>query len=340
MKSHMQVIKPSQIARLRTLPKAEIHVHLEGTFSPDLLEKWATEAKVPMPRPKARLFEFEGLADFLGFLDWACHLAGTKQRLSELCYDFAQRLQQDGTGYADIIVNPTHWTAWKGRLPEMINAMDEGFGRAEAEGLPPVGICISLLRTQSEQEATDLVELLAKLVHPRVVALSVDGNEAAAGRTAPKFAAAFKLAHEKGLKTTVHAGESSDADGVWDAIEVLRADRIDHGVRAINDLAVVKLLVNSQIPIGICPSSNIVLKVYPTLADHPIERLRQAGVRISINTDDPSLLGASLPNEYALCQNQFGWHDDVIKEIARTSIEASFAPAPLKMQLLTQLKAW
>ena len=92
MKSHMQVIKPSQIARLRTLPKAEIHVHLEGTFSPDLLEKWATEAKVPMPRPKARLFEFEGLADFLGFLDWACHLAGSKQRLSELCHNFAQRL--------------------------------------------------------------------------------------------------------------------------------------------------------------------------------------------------------------------------------------------------------
>ena len=336
----MQDISPAQIARLRTLPKAEIHVHLEGTFSPDLLEKWATEANVPMPRPKARLFEFGGLADFLEFLDWACHLAGTKQRLSELCYDFARRLQQDGTGYADIIVNPTHWTAWKRRLPEMLNAMDEGFSRAEAEGLPPVGICISLLRTQSAQEAIDLVESLAKLAHPRVVALSVDGNEAATGRTAPKFADAFELAHERGLKTTVHAGESSDADGVWDAIEVLRADRIDHGVRAINDPAVVKLLVDKQIPIGICPSSNIVLKVYPTLADHPIERLRQAGVRISINTDDPSLLGASLAHEYALCQNQFAWGDEVIKEIARTSIEASFAPTQLKMQMLAKLEAW
>ena len=237
------------------------------------------------------------VVDFECSCDRPSHLAGTKQRLAELCYDFARRLQQDGTGYADIIVNPTHWTAWKRRLPEMLNAMDEGFSRAEAEGLPPVGICISLLRTQSAQEAIDLVESLAKLAHPRVVALSVDGNEAATGRTAPKFADAFELAHERGLKTTVHAGESSDADGVWDAIEVLRADRIDHGVRAINDPAVVKLLVDKQIPIGICPSSNIVLKVYPTLADHPIERLRQAGVRISINTDDPSLLGASLAHE-------------------------------------------
>ena len=142
----------------------------------------------------------------------------------------------------------------------MINAMDEGFSRAESEGLPPVGICISLLRTQSEQEAIDLVKLLVKLAHPRVVALSVDGNEAATGRAAPKFADAFELAHVMGLKTTVHAGESSDADWVWDAIEVLRADRIDHGVRAINDLAVVKLLVDKQLPIGVCPSSNIVLK--------------------------------------------------------------------------------
>ena len=97
---------------LRSLPKAEVHVHLEGCFEPETLEQWAGEAGAPMPRPRDKLFHFDGLADFLHFLDWACGLANTHERLARMAYDFCQRLQSDGTGYADVIVNPTHWTAW------------------------------------------------------------------------------------------------------------------------------------------------------------------------------------------------------------------------------------
>lgn len=336
----MNVVTDELVDRLRRLPKAEIHVHLEGCFERSTLVDWAAEANVPLPRPADRLFEFAGLADFLEFLDWASGLASTTERLRQLAYEFCQRLARDGTGYADLIVNPSHWAHWRNRIPEMIVALDAGFTKAEQEGLPPVGLCISILRTQSAAEAEALVALLITTKHPRVVALSIDGNEAAAGRTGPRFASAFARAREMGLRRTVHAGESSGPEGVIDAIQLLQADRIDHGVRAIDDPAVVTMLAADGIALGICPSSNVSLGVYPSIAAHPIDLLRRKGVRVSINTDDPSLLGTGLPLEYAKVIVAFDWDDATIRDVARTSIDASFAPEGIKTALLKRLANW
>jgi adenosine deaminase len=336
----MPNVQTLQIDRLRALPKAEVHAHLEGCFEPGVLERWATQAHVPMPRPREHLFEFEGLADFLHFLDWACGLASTRGRLAELSYGYSQRLAEGGAGYADVIVNPTHWAAWRGRLPDMIDAIDAGLAAAEQDGLPPVGLCVSLLRTQSSYAAAELVDALVALRHPRVVALSIDGNEAAAGRTGPRFAEAFRRAGAAGLRRTVHAGESSGPEGVRDAIELLGADRIDHGVRAIEDPELVALLVDRQIPLGVCPTSNLELGVYASIEDHPIDRLRRAGVAVSINTDDPLLLGASLVGEYALCSKAFAWSDNDLRALARNSIEAAFANADIKAGLTKALSSW
>jgi adenosine deaminase len=172
------------------------------------------------------------------------------------------------------------------------------------------------------------------------VALSIDGNEAAAGRTGPRFVEAFRRAGAAGLRRTVHAGESSGPEGVRDAIELLGADRIDHGVRAIEDPELVGLLVDRQIPLGICPTSNLTLGVYTSIEDHPIDRLRRAGVAVSINTDDPVLLGASLVGEYALCSKAFGWGDDELRSLARNSIDASFAKEGVKAKLIQALSSW
>jgi adenosine deaminase len=182
-------------------------------------------------------------------------------------------------------------------------------------------------------EAIELVNAMRDMRHPRVVALSVDGNEATAGRTGPRFADAFRRAGHDGLRRTVHAGESSGPEGVWDAVNLLGADRIDHGVRSIEDAALVSMLSDRQIPLGICLTSNLVLGVYPSIQEHPIEKLRAAGVRVSVNTDDPALLGASLVGEYGLCRQAFGWTDDITKSIALTSIEASFASPDVKANL-------
>jgi adenosine deaminase len=123
-------------------------------------------------------------------------------------------------------------------------------------------------------------------------------------------------------------------------VNLLGADRIDHGVRAIEDSALVYMLADRQIPLGVCPTSNLVLGVYPSIQEHPIEKLRAAGVRVSVNTDDPALLGASLVGEYALCRHTFGWTDEITKSVAQTSIDASFASADVKTKLLEALKDW
>ena len=330
----------TEAERLKSLPKAEVHLHLEGCFDASVIERWAKLEGVELPRPREELFKFSGLADFLGFLDLACGLVSTKERLVELSYGLSQRLAENGTGYADVIFNPTHWHAWHGRLGVMLDAIDTGFREAEQDGLPPIGLCVSLLRTQSGDAAIELVETLTSMRHPRVVALSVDGNEATAGRTSARFADAFRRAAAAGLRRTVHAGESSGPEGVWDAVELLGADRIDHGVRAIEDPVLVAMLAERQIPLGVCPTSNLVLGVYPSIQEHPIERLRSAGVRVSVNTDDPALLGASLVEEYSLCRQTFGWTDEITKAVARTSIEASFADASVKANLLKALGSW
>jgi adenosine deaminase len=323
------------------LPKAEVHVHLEGCFEIDDIVGLARENGVPLPRPREQLLDFGGgLGAFLEFLDFVCGLVRTPAQLATLARRFSERLAANGTRYADLIINPTHWHHWSRRIPELIDALDAGFAGAEQDGLPPAGLCISLLRTQSADEAAELVELLAALRHPRVVALSIDGNEAAAGRTGPRFAEAFQRAGAAGLKRTVHAGESSGPEGVRDAVELLGADRIDHGVRAIDDPAVVGLLAERQIALGVCPSSNVTLGLYPGLEAHPIDRLRRAGVPVSVNTDDPALLGVTLAGEYESCAKAFGWTADDVRSIARTSIEASFAPAATKRDLLTELAAW
>jgi adenosine deaminase len=329
------------IERFRALPKAEIHIHLEGCFDSDDIVRLAQENGEPLPRPRDQLLNWEGgLGGFLQFLDWICGLVRTRDQLARAAHRFAQRMQSSGVHYADVIVNPTHWHHWHQKLPEMIAGLHDGFTMAEQDGLPPVGLCISLLRSQTSDEAIELVELLGHLRHPRVVALSIDGNEAAAGRTGPRFAAAFARAGEVGLKRTVHAGESSGPEGVWDAVELLQADRIDHGIRAIEDPRLVDLLAARHIPLDVCPASNVTLGLYPSLADHPIEKLRKAGVPVSVNTDDPALLGLRLEAEYGRCAEAFQWSDSVSRDLARNSVEASFASPDVKRDIVREIETW
>ena len=331
--------RPDLVERLTALPKAEVHIHIEGCFELEDLQHLAAQAREALPRPPEKLLQFSSLANFLEFLDWACGLVRTQEQLEAIAYRFSERMARSGVGYADAIINPTHWRLWRTRLPELIQGLDAGFRAAERRGLPSVGLCISLLRKQSADAAVELVEGLIAQRHPRVVALSIDGDEANAGRTGPRFAEAFRRAGAHGLKRTVHAGESSGPQGVRDAIELLGADRIDHGVRAHEDPALVRELADRGVPLGVCPGSNL-MHLYPSMAANPIDSLRRAGVRVSVNTDDPALLATSLPGEYARCVTAFGWDAEIVRAVARTSIESSFAPPATKTRLLTALAAW
>jgi len=349
---------------IRSLPKAEVHVHLEGGFDLIDLIDLAKTAGVPLPGPARSLFDIgthdlppetraiapgqgqstgigsDGLSGFLRFLDWECGLVTTAEQAARAAYRFAARESASGVRYADVIVNPTHWNAWRGRTPQLLAAFASGLAEAEQDGLAGIGLCVSLMRTQTSSEALELVDWMASARPDRVVALSVDGDERVTGRTGEKFAAAFTAAKAAGFHRTVHAGESSGPEGVWDAVDLLHAERVDHGVRSIDDPALVRRLVDDGVSLGICPRSNVLLGVYPDWESHPIERLRQAGVTVTVNTDDPAPLGTRLEFEWAMCADTFGWGLDDLGAIAHNSVAASFANDDLKRDLHAEITAF
>src|SRR5260221_6440801 len=156
---------------IRALAKAEVHVHLEGSFEAADVERLALEAREDLPRPVEQLFDMRGLdlSAFLQILDWTCGLVRTREQLARAAYRFAEREARAGVVYADLIVNPTHWSAWTARLDEFIDALDDGFIEAGRDALPPVCVCVSLLRQQTSSAALELVDWLLERQHPRVV---------------------------------------------------------------------------------------------------------------------------------------------------------------------------
>jgi adenosine deaminase len=341
-----QVGAPVAQRMIRALPKAEVHVHLEGAIDlADLLEQ-AKAIGIALPGPAATLFDTathahppagSELSSYLRFLDWEGSLFRTREQLARLAYRFAARQSASGVRYTDVIVNPTHWPSWRDDLDGLLDALAAGLDDAEADGLCVVNLCVSIDRGQSRTDAVELATRLVQRRPARVVALSIDGDEAASGRTALTFAPAFEIARDGGLHRTVHAGESSGPEGVWDALTLLHADRIDHGIRAVEDERLVDHLAATGIPLGVCPTSNLTLGLADDLATHPLRRLLDRGVVVTINTDDPAPLGTSLEAEWALCAAAFGWQVDDLARLARTSFAASFAPAELRAALSAEV---
>jgi adenosine deaminase len=320
----------------RALPKAEVHLHLEGCLAPDVVESAARRAGIdPASGPGLPVAGLPGLLDHL---DWTCGLIDEADDLVDIAYATMRRAAESGTHHVDVIANPTHWPAWRGRLDAFVDALDAGFSAATADGLGTAGLCLSIKRTQSAGEALDLVEWMLRSGRARVTGLSIDGDEQeGASSHTERFRPAFRRAAAAGLRRCAHAGESSGAPGVRDAIEGLGAERIDHGIRCLEDRDLTSEIAARGVPLDICPTSNVLLGVASSLAAHPVEPLRRAGVRFSLNTDDPWVYGIDLVGEYVRCADQFGWGRDVLVDVARTSIESSFADEDRRRELLDAL---
>lgn len=318
----------AEYAWVRALPKAELHVHLEGCIPLATVGLDPTDA------------EFRDLAGFLAYLDRSCRRVRDADQLQSIAAGVVERAAEGGVRHVDAIVNPAHWPAWRGRLGAMLDALDRGFAAAETEHDVTVALSVSLLRTQPEPDSRELVDWLVEHRPARVAALSIDGDEAAAGRSGPRFAPLFSRARAAGLRTCAHAGESSGPDGVRDALDLLGVERIDHGIRAVEDPDLVTELAERATPLDVCPTSNVRLGVVDSWPSHPVETLRLAGVAITINTDDPMIFGCDVLGEYLRGAATFGWSRADMLAIARTSIFASFAPEPRRRQLEDELAAY
>ncbi len=316
--------------QIRAVPKIELHIHLEGTFRPARVAELAAIAGEEPPRPVDRLFEVDNLADFLETLDWVCGLVRDEPTAEQVAYDFASYAHDQGIVYAEVIVNPTHWSGLT--TGELFTACARGLDRAKVDGLGDFRLLPSILRQQSEQEARQLVEWISGAGLPRIVGLSIDGNEEAAGRTGPRFAPAYDYAARIGLGRTAHAGESSGAEGVRDAVELLGVSRVDHGVRCIEDPEVLAMVLKRDITLNVCLTSNCTL-LYSSLDEHPIRDLADAGVRFTINTDDPETLGISLCSEIQLAADHLGWSLGDLVAAQHRAIDAAFCSSADKQAL-------
>lgn len=316
--------------QIHAVPKIELHIHLEGTFRPARIAELAAMAGEEPPRPVNRLFEADNLADFLDTLDWVCGLVRDEPTAEQVAYDFASYAHDQGIVYAEVIVNPTHWSGLT--TSELFTACARGFDRAQTSGLGDFRLLPSILRQQSEGEALALVEWIEGSGLDRIVGLSIDGNEEAAGRTGPRFAPAYAHAAGIGLGRTAHAGESSGAEGVRDAIDLLGVSRIDHGVRCVEDPEVLGMALEQGVTLNVCLTSNCTL-LYSSLDDHPIRELAAAGVRFTINTDDPETLGISLCDELTLAAEHLGWNLSDLVAAQHRAVDAAFCSEDDKQAL-------
>jgi adenosine deaminase len=322
------------LADVTALPKLELHIHLEGTIAPALVQTLAAQQGKTLPRPLESLYATDDLGAFLATLDWVCSLVTSTEQAQAIADNFGRYCVEQHIVYAEVIVNPTHWQGL--RYQALFPALSAAFDAVQQHYAVDVRLLPSILRQQSREEALALVTWMGNARVPRIVGLSIDGNEKSAGRTSERFAPAYAMARELGFGLTSHAGESSGAEGVRDAMDLLKVDRLDHGIRVIEDAALTQRVAECGLTLNVCLSSNCTL-LYGSIDKHPFNALRAAGVKMTLNTDDPAVLNTDLCRELHWAAQQLQLDLATLAEFQRQAVHAAFCDAATKTRLLTIL---
>jgi adenosine deaminase len=319
------------------IPKAELHVHLEGTAPPALIRRLAERHGVAVPDgvfADEHTFRWDGFLDFLRTYDLAASLIRTAEDYRDVTYEYLAQCAAEGAVYVELIASPDHAAAVGLDDAEHYGGIAAGIDDARADHGIEARIVATAIRNLGAERAQAVARRLASDRHPYVVGFNLAGDEA--GYPPQRFAAAFAIAAESGLGCTVHAGEHAGAESVRGALE-LPVTRLSHGVRATEDPALVEQIAERGIVLEVCPTSNVATGVYASYADHPLGALREAGVRVTLASDDPPYFGATVGGEYAVAASHFGYDDTALHEVTRTAIEAGFADVAAKRDLLGRL---
>ncbi len=328
----MNVRSTSATRFIQSLPKAELHLHLEGSVDPStLLELRDQHGRSGTLSEVEQLYRYH---DFTGFL--MAFKAITEDLQSPADYEFItyrlmQKLKAENVLHAEVYVSVGVCLFRN----QDFEAIFEGLERGRVRGERDFGISVlwiyDAVRHFGHESAQKVAELAVRHRGPGVVGFGIGGDER---RAAPElFRDVYAYAAEHGLRLTAHAGETTGPDSIWGALN-LKAERIGHGLTAWHDLELVEELSTRQIPVELCITSNLRTGVCTSLADHPVKNYFDEGVMITFNTDDPALFATSLTREYQIAQEAFGFSDEHLREIARNSFEASFLSPEKKLQFL------
>jgi adenosine deaminase len=319
------------------IPKAELHVHLEGTAPPALIRRLAQRHGEPVPDGLFRdddTFAWDGFLDFLSTYDVAASLIRTAQDYRDVTYEYLAGCAAEGAIYVELIASPDHAEAAGLSDEEHYGGIAQGIDDARAEHGIEARILASAVRNFGVDRAEAIARRLAEDRHPYVVGFNVAGDEA--GFPPELFARTYEIAAGAGLGCTIHAGEHAGAASVRGAL-ALPVSRISHGVRATEDPALVEEIAERGIVLEVCPTSNVATGVYSSYDDHPLGALRDAGVRVTLASDDPPYFGASIGGEYALARECFGFGVAELEEVTRTAIAASFVEDAVRERMLRRL---
>jgi adenosine deaminase len=321
-----------------TVPKAELHVHLEGTAPPELVRRIAARNGLSLPE---RLLGTDGrfrYTDFLDFLrtyDLAASVIRTGEDYRDITYEYLCSCARGGAVYVELTASPDHAALVGLSDEEHWDGIARGIDDARRDTGIEGRILVSAVRNFGVEQALRVARHAAERPHPYIVGFSMAGDEA--GFPAHDFAEVFQVAARAGLGCTIHAGEWAGADSVRAALE-LPITRIDHGVRAIEDPDLVYELEARSIVLDCCPTSNVVLGVFPSYEEHPLPALRDAGVRVTLGSDDPPYFGATLAGEYEVCASEFGFGPDDLRDITHTAIDAAFCDEDLRAALHARIE--
>jgi adenosine deaminase len=319
---------------LRELPKAHLHLHLDGAMRPHTLRELAGVAGLDVPE----ITTYGSFAAFSDTMAVAQQVLRTEADLRRLVRETVEDAAGEGAIWIEVSMWPgMTWGKFGDDERLIALVLDVGLEAAHDKGIG-MGLMVAANRNLDPAAAEELARLAGRFADQGVVAFGLDGDEAAS--PPEPFERAFRVAKEAGLRSTPHAGELAGSQSVAAAIDVLGADRILHGVRAVEDPDLIARIVEERITLDVCPTSNVMLGVVPELRDHPLPQLLSAGVPCSINADDPLLFGTGILDEYALCREVLAMTDRQLAEVAVHSLIASAAPQEVVEQGLGRVSAW
>ena len=324
-----------------SLPKAELHLHIEGTLEPEMVFDLAERNSIALPYSdvadlRAR-YRFDDLQSFLD-LYYACmEVLRTRVDFADLTEAYLRKAAAQGVRHVEMFFDPQAHTSRGVPVDDVIDGLLDGFRRAQHDHDLTGGLILCFLR---DSPVEDALATLHSVEHRRADLIGVGLDSAEAGYPPELFTEVYAQARSLGLRRVAHAGEEGPAEYITQALDLLYVERIDHGVRCLEDTELVERLRVSRIPLTVCPLSNLRLGGVRTLADHPIRRMIDQGLLVTINSDDPAYFGGYIADNYDAVAAESGVRNDQIVQLARNSILASFASAERKADLLGEFERW
>ncbi|WP_375175427.1 adenosine deaminase [Pseudooceanicola sp.] len=324
---------------LRELPKLELHLHIEGAAPPAFIRGLAQEKSVDLSKifKEDGSYDFRDFVHFLSVYEAATSVLKSPEDYARLVRANLEESAAHGVIYTEMFISPdfcggSDVEAWR----DYLHAMQEAAAEAEAkDGIVMRGI-VTCIRHFGPEKAKASALCAAETAGDWITGFGIGGDE---GKGAlGDFAWSFDLAREAGLRLTAHAGEWGGPASVRQALDDIGVERIGHGVRAIEDLALVERLAEDGVVLEVCPGSNVVLGLYPKWDRHPIQALRERGVKVTVSTDDPPFFHTTMTREYEELARAFGWGTADFLEISRNALDAAFCDADTKARLADRLK--